>query len=102
VTVDTSGLIQGEGFHKVTPGSIRSDLGEGAKIGNDLKNGSDPLLVKRVTGGLGAEGSQAWMNYFRYDAAKPANTLPVGQHPCYSSKGPLTALNPDSEIRNLG
>jgi len=44
----------------------------GAKIGNDPGNRSDRLLVKGVTGSLDAD--QAWMNYFRYDAAKSANT----------------------------
>jgi len=64
--------LKKEGFHKVTPDSIRSDLAEGAKIGNDPGNRSDRLLVKGVTGSLDAD--QAWMNYFRYDAAKSTNT----------------------------
>ena len=71
----------GEGPNKVNRESIRSDLAEGAKIGNDPRNRSDLLLVKGVTGSLGAEGSRAWTNYFLYDAAKSANTHPVGQQP---------------------
>jgi hypothetical protein len=72
--------LKNGGFHKATPDSIRSDLAEGAKIGNDPRNRSDRLVVKGVTGSLGAEGSQAWMNYLKYDAAKSANT-PAGHHP---------------------
>ena len=71
----------GEGPNKVNRESIRSDLAEGAKIGNDPRNRFDLLLVKGVTGSLGAEGSRARTNYFLYDAAKSANTHPVGQQP---------------------
>jgi hypothetical protein len=78
-----SSLWKEKGFRQVNRDSVRHDLEEGAKVGNDpAKRKSNLALVKGVTDGLGDVARRPYIRYWQNykNHTNPENTPSVGHH----------------------